>query len=92
LHKTKEKDELLNETKEIYKGERELVLKDLIITYLVIFIVLALFFPKIYIASNIYFESVKINALRKKIDILQEENKLISQKLEYQKFIENKGD
>ena len=82
------KDHLLNETKEIFDNEKELSINALIIAYLSIFIVLALFLPKIYIASNIYFESIQINKLKKQTEILEDENKYLSRKLEYQKFID----
>ena len=80
------KDRLLNETKEIF--DKELSFNALIIAYLSIFIVLALFLPKIYIASNIYFESIRINKLKKQMEILEDEHKYLSRKLEYQKFID----
>ena len=84
-----DKNSLLNETKEIFDNEKELSLNALIIAYLSIFIVLALFLPKIYIASNIYFESIQTNKLKKQMEILEDENKYLFRKLEYQKFIDS---
>ena len=59
----------------------------LIVTLLTMVIVLALIFPKIYIASNIYYESVEVDKLKKQYDILLEENKRLSQQIEQKKFI-----
>lgn len=82
-----EKSELLEEVAPVYEEGGELDANLLIITILTMVIVLSLIFPKIYIASNIYYESVEIDRLKKQYSILLEENRRLTQRLEQKKFI-----
>lgn len=81
-----EKAELLEEVASAYDMSGELDWDLLVVTILSMVIVLLLIFPKIYIASNIYFESVEIERLKKEYTILSEENKILTQKIEEKKF------
>ncbi len=82
-----EKSELLDEVVSVYEEGGELDMGILVITLLAMVIVLSLIFPKIYIASNIYYESVEIDRLKKQYSILLEENKRLTQQLEQKKFM-----
>jgi len=82
-----EKSELLDHVATAYEGGGELDLNLLIVTLLSMVIVLLLIFPKIYIASNLYYESVKIDRLKKEYMILYEENRLLTQQIEQKKFV-----
>ena len=59
---------------------------SLIIVFSTLFIVLFLFFPKIYLRNNIYYTSKDINKLYAHYISLQEENKFLAQQLEDAKF------
>jgi len=59
---------------------------SLIMVLSVLFICLALFFPKIYLANNIYYVSKDINKLYAHYISLKEENKFLAQQLEDMKF------
>jgi len=82
-----EKAELLDEVTSSYVEGGELDANILIVTLLSMVIVLGLIFPKIYIASNIYYESVEIDRLKKQYSILLEQNKILEQRIEYKKFM-----
>ena len=82
-----EKSELLEEVATVYDNSGELDIHILVVTLLSMIIVLALVFPKIYIASNIYYESIAIQSLQKKYKILSEENRVLTQKIEAKRFI-----
>jgi hypothetical protein len=82
-----EKAELLDEITATYQEGGELDGSILVVTLLSMVIVLGLIFPKIYIASNIYYESVEIDRLKKQYTILLEQNKILEQKIEYKKFM-----
>ena len=56
------------------------------ITFGVMFFVLLLFIPKIYIRNNIYYTSRNIVQLQTQLDSLNEENKQIKKQLEDIKF------
>ena len=59
---------------------------SLIIVFVLLFIALFLYFPKIYLRSNIYYISKDINKLYAHYISLQEENTFLAQKLEDMKF------
>ena len=59
---------------------------SLIIVFVLLFIALFLYFPKIYLRSNIYYISKDINKLYAHYISLQEENTFLSQQLEDMKF------
>jgi len=58
----------------------------LIIIFTMMFIVLALFMPKIFLRNNIYYVSKDINKLHSQNISLKEENKFLSQQLETMKY------
>lgn len=59
---------------------------SLVIVFSILFISVILFFPKIYLRSNIYYISKDINKLYAHYISLQEENKFLAQQLEDMKF------
>ena len=59
---------------------------SLFIVFLLLIIGLFLYFPKIYLRSNIYYTSKDINRLYAHYVSLQEENIFLSQQLEDMKF------
>ena len=54
--------------------------------FVLLFVALFLYFPKIYLRSNIYYTSKDINRLYAHYISLQEENIFLSQQLEDMKF------
>lgn len=56
------------------------------IVFAILFFLLALYFPKIYIRNNIYYTSKDINRLYAHYISLQEENTFLAQQLEDMKF------
>ena len=59
---------------------------SLIIVFVILFFALFLYFPKIYLRSNIYYTSKDINKLYAHYISLQEENTFLAQQLEDMKF------
>ncbi len=59
---------------------------SLFMVFILLFIALFLYFPKIYLKSNIYYTSKDINRLYAHYISLQEENIFLSQQLEDMKF------
>ena len=59
---------------------------SLLIVLSVLFTSLALYFPKIYLANNIYYVSKDINKLYANYISLKEENRFLQQQLEDMKF------
>ena len=59
---------------------------SLLLVLAILVIMLALFFPKIYLRNNIYYVSKDINKLYAHHISLKEENKFLSQQLEDMKF------
>ena len=59
---------------------------SLLIVFALLFIVLALYMPKIYLRNNIYYVSKDINKLYAHYISLKEENRFLSQQLEDMKF------
>jgi cell division protein FtsL len=62
------------------------ICKPLLITYLIIVAVLAIFIPKIYVRNNIYFTSKDIDELYTEYLLLKEENNVLKAKLESLRF------
>jgi cell division protein FtsB len=58
----------------------------LLIIFGTMFVVLALFMPKIYLRNNIYYISKDINKLHAQNISLKEENKFLDQQLEKMKY------
>lgn len=59
---------------------------SLIIVFVILFFMLSLYIPKIYLRNNIYYTSKDINKLYAHYISLQEENTFLSQQLEDIKF------
>ena len=59
---------------------------SLIIVFVLLLFALFLYFPKIYLRSNIYYTSKDINKLYAHYISLQEENTFLAQQLEDMKF------
>ena len=59
---------------------------SLVIVFVLLAFALFLFFPKIYLRSNIYYISKEINKLYAHYISLQEENTFLAQQLEDMKF------
>ena len=81
-----EKNDLQNLIEEVEQEKSLLDGRDFITVFLIVFIVFALIFPKIYISNQIYYKSRKINKLLDDYEILKEEHRLLQQKLEYIRF------
>ncbi len=84
--KPKEKEQLLDEYDRYREASTNLNLKTLISVFIILFLVLALFVPKIYIRSNIYYISRDIVQLQTQANALLEENKHLKKQLEDLKF------
>lgn len=82
--KIEEKEEILEELVE--NSEGEIPFKMVSFVFLLMFFVLSLFVPKIYIRNNIYFTSRDIIQLQAQLDSLNEENRHIKKQLEDIKF------
>lgn len=61
-------------------------INSLVIVLSILFISLVLYFPKIYLANNIYYVSKDINKLYANYVSLKEENRFLQQQLEDMKF------
>lgn len=59
---------------------------SILIVLCILFFSLILFFPKIFLANNIYYVSKDINKLYAHYTSLKEENKFLAQQLEDMKF------
>ncbi|MFL1706224.1 MULTISPECIES: hypothetical protein [unclassified Campylobacter] len=81
-----DRDDLLALHDEEQKGEENLSFKTLLTVYLAIAVALALFLPKIYITNQIYYLSRDIADLSGKRDVLFEENRELSLKLEKMRY------
>lgn len=81
----------------VFSDEREMLLHPqklhkqseigaLFIAYTILFLILLLFMPQIYLANNIYYASKNINYLKSQREALRDENGNLQQKLESLKF------
>jgi len=68
------------------KSEKNLNTKLLFGVFLVLFSVLVVILPKIYLKNEIYYNSRDISKLYNEYNILKEENTMLKRKLEYIKF------
>ena len=82
----KEKEELLDSYAEYESRKGGISVYDIFMVFFIFFLILSLLFPKIYIANQIYYKSITVNKLLDHYEILKEENRLLKQKLEQQKF------
>ncbi|MFY9142331.1 hypothetical protein [Sulfuricurvum sp.] len=81
-----EKNEILEETRELIAPEEAMGLLFLRNVFLGISLILILVFPKIFINTQIYFKSREISTLSHEHDALVEENRLIKAKVESMKY------
>ncbi|BCD62400.1 hypothetical protein NitYY0826_C1276 [Nitratiruptor sp. YY08-26] len=80
-----EKKELLDSIDEI-SSKKELDGTFFILVILSVVLIIALIFPKIYLSNQIYYKSRTINTLLDNYEILKEENRLLRQQLEYERY------
>jgi cell division protein FtsB len=80
------KDLLLDEVGKVLAPLKKLDISYLVYTLVVLFFVLAVLFPKIYITQQIYFKSREISKLKAEYDTLKEENKVIGASVEEIKY------
>jgi cell division protein FtsB len=59
---------------------------SLLTVFVLLFLALLLFFPKVYLRNNIYYVSKDINKLYNNYTSLKEENRFLRQQLEDMKF------
>ena len=78
--------ELLNEYDKELKKETNLNFKFLILVYMTMSVAFLIVLPKIYIKNQVYYTSRDINKLYSQYEILNEENKILKQKLESIRF------
>lgn len=81
-----EKNDILEETREIITPDESMGPLFLRNVYVMLFLVLMVVFPKIFINTQIYFKSREISTLTHEHDALKEENRLIRAKVESMKF------
>lgn len=67
-------------------NSREIPFRFVCFVFVMMFIALSLFIPKIYIRNNIYYTSRNLIQLQAQLDSLNEENKHIKKQLENIKF------
>lgn len=81
----------------VFSDEREMLLHPqklhkqseigaLFVAYAILFFILLLFMPQVYLANNIYYASKNINYLKSQREALRDENGDLQQKLESLKF------
>ena len=81
-----DKDQLLDEISVLFDTPQNLSTTWLLLTFISLFSIIMIFFPKIYLKNKIYDESKKIGYLEKKVFILKEENRVLKSKIEQLKF------
>lgn len=79
----KEKEELFSEVGQRAEG---IDINSIFLAYAILFFMLAVFMPKIYLSSNIYYSSKNINYLQSQKEALKNENSDLQKKLESAKF------
>jgi len=83
----REKDVLLESLDEVlFEKDQNITLSLALSIGAVIFFVLFLFIPKIYLSNNIYTESIQINKLQKEYLSLNNENEILKSKIDKLKF------
>jgi cell division protein FtsL len=78
----REKDLLLEAYDEEQSRVKNISFKNLLYVYMVIFLVLVLILPKVYISNQIYYTSKEVTQLYHTYMILKEENAHIQRELE----------
>lgn len=81
-----DKHDILEETHSIINPDESMGPLFLRNVFVVIFLVLIVVFPKIFINTQIYFKSRDISTLTHEHDALLEENRLISAKVELLRY------
>jgi cell division protein FtsB len=82
-----EKEILLNSLENVFLEKDENITVSLALTLsAVIFFVLFLFIPKIYLSNNIYKESIQIERLQKNYLSLSNENSILKSKIDKLKY------
>jgi len=81
-----EKNEILDAVDEVIAPPSTMGIRFLIVYLLVVFIVLLVVFPKIYLQSQIYYKSRDIAVLEHEYNTLKEENTIIKNKVETIRF------
>ncbi|MRJ03183.1 MAG: hypothetical protein GXO19_02285 [Epsilonproteobacteria bacterium] len=81
-----DREELLEAYREYEESRQKIGFRELLLVTLIVAVILALFLPKVYLANEIYYTSRKINKLLDQYEILREENRLLKQRLEQQRF------
>lgn len=79
-------DEILDGVDRLHHVEQGLGFKTVIMGVVALVTIVAIFFPKIYINSNIYYLSLEIGALYSNAKSLGEERRFLEQKLEAIKY------
>lgn len=77
-----EKHDILEETQSIITPDETMGGEFLRNVFIVIFLILMIIFPKIFIQTQIYFKSREISTLNREHDALKEENRIIRAKVE----------
>ena len=68
------------------KIDKQSEIGALFVAYVILFFILLLFMPQVYLANNIYYASKNINYLKSQKEALRDENGDLQQKLESLKF------
>lgn len=77
-----EKENLLDEVKEVWEPTSRLSVTTLIVSILGILVVSGVLMPKIYLRNTIYYESRDITKLEHQYAILKQEKELLKAKVE----------
>ena len=81
-----EKEMLLQPQQFNKKLDKQSEIGALFVAYAILFFILLLFMPQVYLANNIYYASKNINYLKSQREALRDENGDLQQKLESLKF------
>lgn len=81
-----DKDAILAEIDTVLGSKENLNLGFLMATFMGLFLVLLLAFPKIFLHSSIYYKSRDISALEREYKSLKEEHKIITSEVEQKRF------
>ena len=81
-----DKNELLDQYDAEQKVEKNLDFRFLLLVYMAMFVAFLVILPKIYIKNQIYYMSRDISKLYGEYSILKEENRVLKQNLENNRF------
>jgi len=81
-----EKSEMLAEVDEVFASPSMMGVPFLVSFLLIVFLVLLVLFPKIYLQSQIYYTSRDIAALKHEYNTLKEENQIVKSRVETIRF------